>query len=294
MFREQHFDIPGLTEEIQQQQLEQQRKNWNQYSRGWRKWDDLIMLTMKPIGDALINNLHVKGAEKVLDVASGTGEPGLTLSKLLPHGDVTGTDLSENMVAIANENSLKRDIGNYRSQVCDASNLPFDDESYDHVISRFGIMFFPDIHKGLGEMTRVMKKGGTMSIAVWAVPDKNPFITIMASIIIKRLNLPRTADNSPGIFRCAQPGYTSQLLHEAGLKNITEERLSGNGFFESAGHYWDVMSDVAGPLMEAVEKEPQEIINDVRKAVIKEAGKYAYNEGLMTPWEAIIVSGVKK
>ncbi len=86
MFREQHFDIQKVTEEIQLQQLEQQRKNWNQFSNGWKKWDDLIMFTMKPIGDSLISSLDVKGAEKVLDVASGTGEPGLTLSTLLPHG----------------------------------------------------------------------------------------------------------------------------------------------------------------------------------------------------------------
>ena len=134
MFREQYFDIQKLTEEIHGQQLEQQRKNWNQFSDGWKKWDDLIMFTMKPIGDALINNLDVKGTEKVLDVASGTGEPGLTLSTLLPHGEVIGSDLSNNMVAIANEIGSKRNIRNYRSQTCDAADLPFDDETFDHVI----------------------------------------------------------------------------------------------------------------------------------------------------------------
>ena len=195
MFREQHFDIQKLTEEIQLQQLEQQRNNWNQFSSGWKKWDDLIMHAMKPIGDALIYNLDIKGSEKVLDVASGTGEPGLTLSTLLPHGEVIGSDLSENMVVIANENASKRNVSNYRSQTSDATELPFDDETFDHIICRFGIMFFPDLNKGLGEMARVLKKGGKISLAVWAAPELNPFITIMASTIMQKLELSKPPEN---------------------------------------------------------------------------------------------------
>ena len=294
MFREQNFDIQKLSVEIQIQQLEKQRKNWNQFSYGWKKWDDMIMHTMKPIGDELIKSLNVKGTEKVLDVASGTGEPGLSLCTMLTDGDVTGTDLSENMVVIANENASKRGILNYHSLPADAANLPFNDESFDHIICRFGIMFFPDIEKGLGEMARVLKKGGRMAIAVWAAPEFNPFITIIASTIMKKLELPKPPDGSPGIFRCAKRGFTSHLLHEAGLLEITEKNHTGSGLFESAGHYWNVMSEIAGPLMEALGNAPQEMVSEVRKAVIDEANNYDINGEISAPWEAIIVTGVKK
>ncbi len=129
------------------------------------------------------------------------------------------------MVAIANENAFKKGIQNYKSQACDAAELPFDDETFDHIICRFGIMFFPDLKKGLDEMARVLKKGGKMSVAVWAAPELNPFITIMASTIMRKLELPKPPENSPGIFRCAQPGFTSNLLQNAGLKEIKEDRL---------------------------------------------------------------------
>ena len=293
MFREQHFDLQKLTKGKQLQLLEQQRKNWNQFSGGWKKWDDLIMQAMKPIGDALIYHLDVKGTEKVLDVASGTGEPGLTLSGMLPRGEVIGTDLSENMVSIANHNSAERNILNYRSQSSDAANLPFDDETFDHVICRFGIMFFPEIQKGLNEMSRVLKRGGKIALAVWAAPENNPFITLMASTIMRKLELPIPPDDTPGIFRCAKPGFTSQLLHKAGMKEINENNLKGYAVFESAEQYWNVMSDVAGPLMEKLENSPQELINDVRKSVIEAANKYTYDDVILTPWEAIIVTGEK-
>lgn len=293
MFREQNIETKMLLEQTREQQLKIQRKNWDRFSAGWKKWDDMIMTAMKPVGDALINSLQVKGSEKILDVASGTGEPGLTLSNLLPNGAVTGTDLSEKMVSIANENGVKRGISNYRSQTNDATKLPFSNNAFDHIICRFGIMFIPDVTKGLGEMARVMNKGGKMAIAVWAAPEKNPFITIMASIIMKKLDLPKPPGDSPGIFRCAQPGYTSQLLRNAGLKDITETNLKGTAEFESAEQYWEILSDVAGPLMQALEKAPKETINEVEEAVITEARNYTTDGRILTPWEAIIVTGVK-
>ena len=290
MFREKNTEIQQLLE-LQKEQLEQQRKNWNQYSAGWAKWDDLIMETMRPVGDALVDSLRITGNEKVLDVASGTGEPGLSLGSLLPGGQVTGTDLSEKMVAIANQNSQKRGIANYRSLVSDASSLPFDDRSFDHAISRFGIMFFPDIEKGLKEMTRVLKKGGQISVAVWAAPQLNPFITVMASTIMSRLNLPKPPADAPGIFRCAEPGYTRRLMHNAGLVDVSEYSLNGNAEFESPEQYWEVMSDVAGPLMKALEQQPADVVSMVRHAVMEEAGKYQLNGTVKTGWEALIVTG---
>ncbi len=170
-------------DQLQLEQLEQQKKTWNKYASGWRKWDEILMTTMRPIGDSLINSLNLKGNEHVLDVASGTGEPGLTLSALLPDGRVTGSDLSENMVEIANEHARERSITNYQSLRCDASNMPFEDNYFDHVICRFGIMFFPDIESGLHEMTRVLKPGGRLSVAVWAAPVLNSFITLMARTV---------------------------------------------------------------------------------------------------------------
>ena len=277
----------------QLKQLEQQKNTWNKYATGWRKWDEILMTTMRPIGDSLINSLNLKGNEYVLDVASGTGEPGLTLSTLLPEGNVTGSDLSENMVRIANEHARERGIANYQSQQCDASEMPFEDNSFDHVICRFGIMFFPDIEMGLKEMTRVLKPGGKLSVAVWAAPELNSFITLMAMTVMEKLNLPKPPPDSPGIFRCAQPGMTSRLFSSVGLVDVSDNNLNGVATFESPENYWDIFSDVAGPIMQALNSEPQEIIDEVKMAVVDKAEKLLKNNMVHTDWEAIIISGVK-
>lgn len=281
-------------DQLHLEQLEQQKNTWNKYATGWRKWDEILMSTMRPIGDSLINSLNLKGNEHVLDVASGTGEPGLALSTLLPDGRVTGSDLSENMVEIANVHAQERGITNYQSQQCDATKMSFEDNSFDHVISRFGIMFFPDIEAGLHEMARVLKPGGKLSVAVWGPPELNPFITMMAMTVAERLNLPKPMPDRPGIFRCAQPGLTSQLLNNVGLAEVKEFGLSGEATFESPEIYWDIFADVAGPIMEALSNEPQDIIYEVRQAVIKKAEDTLRDGKVYTAWEANIATGIKK
>lgn len=278
----------------QQEQLEQQRKIWNQYSSGWRKWDELLMSSMQSVSDALIEALQVNGNEQVLDVASGTGEPGLTLSAMLPNGEATGSDLSEEMVEIANEYAKQRGISNYQSQVCDASNMPFENNSFDHVVCRFGIMFFPDIEGSLSEMTRVLKPGGTLAVAVWAAPELNPFITLMAMTILEKLDLPKPPPDSPGIFKCAQAGLTSKLLGSAGLVSVTEKGLAGEATFDSTEQYWDVMSDIAGPIMQALENAPQEVVEEVRVTVLNKAANFIRDGIMYANWEAIIATGIKK
>lgn len=276
-----------------EQALEQQRQTWNKYSAGWQKWDDLIMSQLKPVGDELTNALILKGNEKILDVASGTGEPGLSLCSRLPGGMVYGTDLSENMVLIARENSLSKGVKNYVGITCDAAKLPFQDNSIDHVICRFGIMFFPDIAKGLKEMRRVLKKGGTLSVAVWAGPELNPFITLMASTVMQKLGLPAPPPDTPGIFRCALPGLSSKLLQDVGMKSVTERNIKGIAGFDSSLHYWNVMKDVAGPIMQALTKASDKLFAEVKRDVIEKARGFEKDGKIAASWEAIIAAGVK-
>jgi ubiquinone/menaquinone biosynthesis C-methylase UbiE len=67
---------------------DQQKASWNKFSPGWKKWDALTMDFLKPMGDEIIRSINPKGEDVVLDIAGGTGEPGLTIATLLKGGKV--------------------------------------------------------------------------------------------------------------------------------------------------------------------------------------------------------------
>src|SRR6185437_2201452 len=129
-----------------EQSLEQirdiQKETWNKFSSGWRKWDRLTMDFLRPMGDSIIGKLNLKEDDMVLDVAAGTGEPGITIASIVKKGRVVITDLSEGMLQVAQENAAKHGIKNIEPIIADVCNLPFADNSFDAISCRFGFMFF--------------------------------------------------------------------------------------------------------------------------------------------------------
>src|SRR5438045_9073820 len=104
-----------------------------------------------------------KYSEKILDVAAGTGEPGLTIASMIPNGSVVITDLAEGMLDVARENAAQRRIKNIETIACDVSEMPFDDNSIDAISCRMGFMFFPEMLFAAKEMHRVLKPGGRIA-----------------------------------------------------------------------------------------------------------------------------------
>ena len=170
---------------------EQQKASWNNFSPGWKKWDDLTMDFLKPMGDEIIRMLKPKSNEMILDVAGGTGEPGLTIASMINGGKVFITDIAEGMLEIAEENAMLRGIKNIETRVCDVCELPFDDETFDAISCRKGFMFFPDMSLAAEEMVRVLRPGGRISASVWDGPEKNFWVTAIMDRLVKIWNYHR-------------------------------------------------------------------------------------------------------
>ncbi len=239
-----------------EQQLEeirdQQKASWDKFSPGWKKWDDLMMDFLRPMGDEIIRAIKPAGNDLVLDIAAGTGEPGLTIATMLSGGKVIITDLSDDMLTIAREHAVKRGIKNIETVACDVSELPFDDNTFDAISCRFGFMFFPDMQLAANEMARVLKPGGRVATSVWNVADKNFWVTVMGGTINKNMELPPPPPEAPGMFRCAKPGLIQELFKNAGLKSTYEREVQGKLKCGTSSVYWDLMTDVAAPFVSAM------------------------------------------
>jgi len=247
---------------------EQQKQSWNKFSGGWKKWDAINMDFIKPAGQAIIAAIKPSGNQTILDIAGGTGEPGLSIAAMLSGGGkVIITDLSPDMLAIAKENASGRGISNIETIACDVSALPFPDNSFDAISCRFGFMFFPDMQLAANEMARVLKNGGRMASSVWNGPDKNFWVMAMMDTINKNIALPPPAPGAPGMFRCAQPGVMKNIFEQAGFKNITEKEVAVKMKAGRPDTYWNMMTEVGAPIVAALSKADEATVQKIKTQV---------------------------
>lgn len=281
--------MPSQLEQIR----DQQRQTWDKFSSGWKKWDDLVLNWLAPVGQELIRSAELRETSNVLDVAAGTGEPGLTAAGRVPKGSVTVTDLSDRMIEVAAENAARRGIKNFKTRQCDAGALPFPDNSFDAILCRFGFMFFPDVDVSVKEFVRVAKPGARVCTAVWDVPDKNPWATTIIGTISKYVEMPTPPPGSPGLFRCAAPGYMETAFRKGGLKDITMKTVAGEIAFKTAEEYWRFMTEIAAPVVAGLAKADEPTRKKIEATVLELARKTSPDGKPRLPWSASVISGSK-
>ena len=272
---------------------EQQEESWNKFSSGWRKWDDLVMDFLKPVGDEIIRMIEPKGNIDVLDIASGTGEPGLTIASMLNGGKVRLSDVSENMLVIAHENAAKRGINNIEIYACDACELPFENNTFDAISCRFGFMFFPDMLLAAKEMIRVLKPGGRIATSVWNVREKNFWVTVVMDAINRNIDTPAPLPGAPGMFRCSRHGLMLDLFSHVGFNNISQSEIAGKLNCKTFDVFWNFQTEVAAPVVAALNKADNTIREKIKMEVEQDIMK-KYNDGkVVIDSSALVIYGEK-
>ncbi len=272
---------------------EQQRATWNKFSSGWKKWDGFVFDWLKPIGEKIIELADLKNGTLVLDVATGTGEPGLSAAARIGDGKIIGTDISEKMVGIANAKAKREGILNYKAQVADTSHLPFADRSFDAVICRFGVMYFPNPPTDVQELARVLKLGGRIALSAWTKPTKNPWATTPSRIIQEMLGLTPPPPDTPGVFRHSQSGVLEEMLRGAGLHDIKKKEVQGHIVFDTPEHYWEFVTDVIAPVAMALSQVDEETYEQGRATVTAAAASRRKGNRISFEWSAWVVTGTR-
>jgi SAM-dependent methyltransferase len=240
-----------------------QRAAWAGLSAGWEKWDSVIMDQLGPVGEAIIECLVIAEDQQHLDIASGTGEPGLSIARLSPKGRVVLTDLVAEMLDIAARRGREQGIANIETTVCSADDLPFNDATFASISVRFGYMFFPEMAKATAEFARVLKPGGRLCSSVWVKPEENPWTTIAMQAIATEVVLTPPDRDAPNMFRCAAPGYVSALYEDAGLRDVAEWDVDVELVTRSPEQYWEMISEhvsLAAAALQQVDEPARERI----------------------------------
>ena len=272
---------------------DQQRSTWDEFSAGWRKWDAEVLGWHAPFGDAVIQEARLHPDAAVLDVASGTGEPGLTAAALVPRGSAVLLDLSEGMLRVASEKAAARGLANVRTAVGDAAALPFGDGSFDAVLCRFGLMFFPEVSAAVDEMARVARPGARISAAVWGRAAENPWATLILGTIARHTELAVPPAGAPGLFRCAAPGFMSRVFKEAGLVDVSERKVSTDLVKASPELYWEFMTEIATTVAVGLAQADREARELIRSDVFQLLGRYEHDGAIRLRSTATIVAGTR-
>jgi SAM-dependent methyltransferase len=270
-----------------------QRAAWARLSGGWEQWDAIIMDQMAPVSTAMIERLGIAADQRHLDIAAGTGEPGLTIARLAPRGHVVLTDLAPEMLDVAARRAHAQGITNFETAVCSADDLPFADGTFDSVSVRFGYMFFPDLAGATAEFARVLTPGGRLASSVWINPADNPWTTIAMQAIGKETALPPPDPHGPNMYRCADPGHVSALYEAAGLGDVAEWDVGVTLVTSSPAEYWEMISEHVSLAVAALAQVDDATRERIATAVIAEAGAYEDGGEVRVPGMARCIVGTK-
>ncbi len=270
-----------------------QRAAWAGLSAGWEKWDSTIMEQLGPVGAAMIERLDIAPDQHHLDIASGTGEPGLSIARLSPNGRVVLTDLVPDMLDIATRRAMAQGVANIETQVCSADDLPFGGASFDSVSVRFGYMFFPDVVKATAEFARVLKPGGRLCSSVWVSPEKNPWTTIATQAIANETVVAPPDPDGPNMFRCAAPGYVSALYEGAGLRDVAEWDVDVELVTRSPAQYWEMISEHVSLAVAALQQVDESARERIRANVIANVSVFEKDSKVRVPGMARCIVGTK-
>jgi ubiquinone/menaquinone biosynthesis C-methylase UbiE len=244
------------------------RNPWSSPARlaAGQKWRAKAEIMGRGITAAFVEVARIERGMDVLDLASGEGDPALTLAALVgKDGTITATDVNSEPLEISAARAREEGIGNILFQVADAQHLPFEGATFDLATCRFGAMFFPDPLAAMHEIWRVLKPHGRVALAVWGSIEQ-PWFRVFVTPLLRHAGGPLLASEGPNPFRFAEPGTLSVLLNEAGFREVQEEaKIVERVWTGSPEEAWEYFRDHAiafGPLMGRVPPDKWEEITD--------------------------------
>jgi ubiquinone/menaquinone biosynthesis C-methylase UbiE len=270
-------------------------KAWRTSAPFWEKHREIIRQMFAPVTQALMDDAQIASGHAVLDVATGPGEPALTIAAMVgPQGKVFAIDPVPEMVDAARRAADHFGFRNAQFDVASADHLPFSADAVDAVVSRFGVMFFPSPVDGVREMLRVLKPGRKLALAAWHFADRNPFHYALWRVLERFVQAPPPAPDARDAFRFATPGKLRGVLAEAGVADPSERLLQFNIEAPIAvEEFWILRSEMSEKLRDAVATLSSDQLTEVKRQVLESLQEYSNGCGMSFPAEVLIVSGTK-
>ena len=270
------------------------REQWQSAAEAWYRWGPTIDQWLNPATDIMLDMVGIGKGGRVLDIAAGAGGQSLLAARRVgPTGSVMVTDIAPNILTFAEESARLAGIDNIKTRVIDGENIAFQSESFDAVISRVGLIYFPDQHRSLTEMHRVLTPGGRVGAIVYATPDQNRFFSIPISIIRRRAQLPAPLPGQPGPFSLGAPGVLVGAMTKAGFRDIQIQSISAPVRLPSAAEFVHFARESFGALHQMLAALSEAERESTWEEIEQELREFEGPNGFEGPCTVLVAAGVK-
>lgn len=270
------------------------REQWQEAAEAWHRWTPAIQAWLGPATERMLDLADVGPGDQVLDVAAGAGEPAITTAKrVAPAGSVLATDISSNILDYAARAARQQGVTNLSTRVMDGEQLDLPDGAFDAVISRVGLIYFPDQQQALSEIRRVLKPGGRIAAIVYGPADRNQFFSIPIGIIRRRAQLPPPLPGQPGPFSLGGPGVLAEAYRRAGFRDVVTESLDAPVRMASSAECVRFERESFGALHQMMSGLSEAERAETWDEIARELRQFEGPSGFAGPCEMIVGVGVR-
>jgi ubiquinone/menaquinone biosynthesis C-methylase UbiE len=271
----------------------QQREQWSSAAEGWREHWGAFERAAQPLSDRLIQLARVGPGQRLLDIATGIGEPAMTAAKAVgPSGKVVAVDQAPQMLAVARERAQAAGVQNIEFVEGDAEIVDLPPDSFDAAVCRWGLFFFPDPVGFLARVRASLVPGGRFAAAVWGPPERVPLISFPFAVLSREFGQPPAAPGGASPFALSDPATLEQVVRNAGFADVASEPFTVTFEFDSLDELLSHLRDVSAPIRTTMAKQSAERQAELWGKLADAAVGFAGADGIFRlSNECLIVSG---
>ena len=269
-------------------------QQWQAAAPAWNEWAPLLRAWLGPSTEVMLDMAAIAPGCRVLDVAAGAGDQTLQIAERVgAAGHVLATDISSRILEFAAANARGAGHRNVETAVMDGELLDVAEATFDAVISRVGLIYFPDQQKALAGMKRALKPGGRVAAIVYSTAENNKFFSIPVSIIRRRANLPPPLPGQPGPFSLGGPGVLEAELRKAGFRDVRSCTVSAPVELKSAVECVRFEKESFGALHQMLSSLDQGEKDAAWQEIEEALRQFEGKSGFEGPCEMIVAVGTK-
>jgi SAM-dependent methyltransferase len=270
------------------------RAQWEDAAQAWHRWGPVIENWLGAATERMLDAADVRSGSRVLDVAAGAGGQSIAAARRVgPSGQVLATDISPRILQYAAQAAADAGLSNITTRELDGERLEVEEGSFDAVISRVGLIYFPDQQAALGGMLRALRPGGRLSAVVYSTADHNGFFAVPVGIIRRRAQLPPPVPGQPGPFSFGSPGVAEATLATAGFRDVEVETVPSPLRLATAAECVAFERESFGALHQMLSGLPEPDREAAWTEIGQALAQFEGADGFVGPCEMLVVSGTR-